>query len=154
MRKEVFTMYQKVLVPLDGSELAECVLPQVRNLARDGVVGEIILLNVVEVPSVWVAEGFDFITLKNNQMVAKQKYLAGLQSQLKSEGMKVNVEVLEGETSHSIIEYTKENHVDLIVIATHGYKGIKRVMFGSVALKVLHDAHVPVLLIRPDILGE
>lgn len=147
-------MYQKVLVPLDGSELAECVLPQVRNLARDGVVGEIILLNVVEVPSVWVAEGFDFISLKNNQMLAKQKYLEKLQAQLNSEGMKVNVEVLEGETAHSIIEYTKENHVDLIVIATHGYKGIKRVMFGSVALKVLHDAHVPVLLIRPDFLGE
>jgi nucleotide-binding universal stress UspA family protein len=143
-------MYEKVLVPLDGSELAECVLPQVRNLAREGVVGEIILLNVVEVPSVWVAEGLDFISLKNSQIAAKQKYLAELQAKLSSEGMKVNAEVLEGETAHSISEYAKENHVDLIVIATHGYKGIKRVVFGSVAMRVLHDAHVPVLLIRPE----
>ncbi|OPY08840.1 MAG: Stress response protein NhaX [Syntrophaceae bacterium PtaB.Bin095] len=74
-----------------------------------------------------------------------------MQSRLRSEGMKVNAEVLEGETAHTIIDYAKENHVDLIVIATHGYKGVKRVMFGSVALKVLHDAHVPVLLIRPGV---
>jgi nucleotide-binding universal stress UspA family protein len=145
-------MYQKVLVPLDGSKLAECVLPEVRNLSRGGVVGEVILLNVVEVPSVWVAEGFDFISLKDNQMAAKKKYLAEQQSLLSSEGMTVNVAVLEGETAHTIIDYAKDNHVDLIVIATHGYKGVKRVMFGSVALKVLHDAHVPVLLIRPDVL--
>jgi nucleotide-binding universal stress UspA family protein len=154
LRREVFTMYQKVIVPLDGSELAECVLPQVRDLARGGVVGEIILLNVVEIPSVWVAEGFDFISLKNAQIVTAQKYLAEMQSQLSSEGMKVKTEVLEGETAHSIIDYTKENGVDLIIIATHGYTGLKRVMFGSVALRVLHDAHVPVLLIRPDILGK
>lgn len=145
----MYKMYEKVLVPLDGSELAECVLPQVRDLAREGAVGEIILLNVVEVPSVWVAEGLDFISLKNNQITAKQKYLADLHARLSSEGMKVKAEVLEGETAHLINDYAKENHVDLIVIATHGYKGIRRVMFGSVALRVLHDAHVPVLLIRP-----
>lgn len=44
-----------------------------RNLARGGVVGEVILLNVVEVPSVWVAEGFDFISLKDNQKAVKKK---------------------------------------------------------------------------------
>jgi len=144
-------MFQKVLVPLDGSEFAECVLPQIRNLAKSGIVGELILLNVVEIPSVWVAEGIDFIALKNNQITAKQKYLAELQSQLASEGMKVNAEVIEGATADSIVEYTTKHNVDLVVIATHGYTGIKRVMFGSVALRVLHDVHVPVLLIRPII---
>jgi nucleotide-binding universal stress UspA family protein len=144
-------MYQKVLIPLDGSKLAECVLPPLRELARGGIVGEIILLNIVEVPSVWVAEGLEFINLKNAQTYSMQKYLAELQDQLSSEGMDVKTEVLEGESAHSIIDFAKSNQVDLIIIATHGYKGMKRVMFGSVALKVLHDSHIPVLLIRPDI---
>ena len=61
-------MYEKVLVPLDGSELAECALPHVMNLAKGGAVGEVILLNVLEIPSVWFQKGFDFISLKNNHI--------------------------------------------------------------------------------------
>lgn len=61
-------MYEKVLVPLDGSELAECALPHVMNLAKGGAVGEVILLNVLEIPSVWFQEGFDFISLKNTHI--------------------------------------------------------------------------------------
>ena len=143
-------MYEKVLVPLDGSELAECALPHVMNLVKGGVVGEVVLLNVVEIPSVWIAEGIDFISLKNTQFSKAQKYLTNLQSQLSSEGVKVKAEVLEGETAQSIIEYAKENSANLIIIATHGYTGMKQLMFGSVALRVLHDAHVPVFLIRPE----
>ncbi|MGD0276416.1 MAG: universal stress protein [Syntrophales bacterium] len=143
-------MYKKILVPLDGSKLAECALPHVVNLAKGDAVGEVILLNVVEIPSVWMAEGLDFISIKNAQFSKAQKYLANLQSQLSSEGIKVKAEVLEGKTAQSIIEYSKEKAVNLIVIVTHGYTGIKQLMFGSVALRVLHDAHIPVLLIRPE----
>ncbi len=48
------------------------------------------------------------------------------------------------------MNYAEANDVDLIVIATHGYTGMKKLMFGSVALRVLHDSHVPVLLIRSE----
>ena len=57
--------------------------------------------------------------------------------------------VQEGDAAQMIIDYVKKNGIDLIVIATHGYSGVRRLMFGSVALQVLHDADVPVLLIRP-----
>ena len=143
-------MYEKVLVPLDGSEIAECALPQVMNLSKEGMAREVTLLNVIEIPSAWVAEGLDFISLKNVQFDKAQKYLADLQSQLGSEGVKVKAEVVEGYAAQSIIEYANNNSVNLIVIATHGYTGMKKLMFGSVALRVLHDAHVPVLLIRPE----
>lgn len=143
-------MYEKVLVPLDGSEIAECALPQVMNLSKEGMAREVTLLNVIEIPSAWVAEGLDFISLKNAQFDKAQKYLADLQSQLGSEGVKVKAEVVEGYAAQSIIEYANNNSVNLIVIATHGYTGMKKLMFGSVALRVLHDAHVPVLLIRPE----
>ena len=50
-----------------------------------------------------------------------------------------------------IVKYAKDNDVDLIIIASHGHTGINKMMLGSVALEVLHDSHVPVLLIRPEV---
>ena len=143
-------MYRKVLIPLDGSELAECALPEVMNLARGGVVGEVVLLNVVDIPSLWVAEGLDIMKLKDALLEKAQEYLSDVQSRLSKEGLNVIDVVMEGKTAQTIIDYSREKAVDLIVLATHGYTGMKQLMFGSVALRVLHDARVPVLLIRPE----
>ena len=143
-------MYKKVLVPLDGSELAECALPKVVNLHRGGVFGEVILLNVVDIPSLWVAEGLDVLKLKNALLDKAQEYLSDVRTRLSSEGLNVRDVVMEGKTAQTIIDYSRENDVNLLVLATHGYTGMKQLMFGSVALRVLHDAHVPVLLIRPE----
>lgn len=143
-------MYRKILIPLDGSPLAECVLPQVRNLAKGGMVGEVILINVVEIPSEWVIEGFDFVALKNVNFNAAQEYLAKIENTLSVEGLSVRSVVLEGKIAETIVNYAKDQNIDLIAMATQGYTGLKQVMFGSVALRVLHDAHAPILLIRPD----
>jgi nucleotide-binding universal stress UspA family protein len=143
-------MYSKVLVPLDGSELAECALPEVKNLAKGGYIGEVILLNVVEPPSLWLAENLDIFELKRLEFNRAQEYVRDIQSRLASEGIPARAEVFEGRASHAIVEFANENAVDLIVIATHGYTGMKKLMFGSVALRVLHDSHAPVLLIRPE----
>jgi len=143
-------MYQRILVPLDGSKTAECVLPQVRNLAKAGLAGEIILLNVVEIPSEWVIEGFDFVALKNAHFNEAQDYLAKIEGNLVREGFKVRSVILEGRIAETIVDYSKDNRIDLITMSTQGYTGLKQVMFGSVALRVLHDAHAPILLIRPE----
>jgi nucleotide-binding universal stress UspA family protein len=142
-------MFQRVLVPLDGSKLAECALPYVRDLAQGGFVGEILLLNVVESPATWL-EGIDYIAIKNTNLRQSTKYLTELQTKLTAEGLTVKVEVLEGMTTQTIVDYAREKGVDLIVIGTHGYTGMKKLMFGSVALRVLPDSHCPVLLIRPE----
>jgi nucleotide-binding universal stress UspA family protein len=143
-------MYRKVLVPLDGSELAECALPEVMKLARGGMVGDVILLNVVDIPSLWVAEGLDVLKLKNALLDKAQEYLSGVQSRLSKDGLNVRDVVMEGKAAQTIIDYSRQNAVEMLVLATHGYTGMKQLMFGSVALRVLHDAHVPVLLIRPE----
>jgi len=143
-------MYQKILVHLDGSKTAECALPQVRNLAKAGLAGEIILLNVVEIPPEWVIEGFDFIALKNAHFNEALDYLAGIEGGLVKEGFKVRSLVLEGRIAETIVDYAKDNRIDLIAMTTQGYTGLKQVMFGSVALRVLHDAHTPILLVRPE----
>jgi len=143
-------MYPKVLVPLDGSELAECALPQVKNLAKGGYIGEVVLLSVVEPPSLWLAENISIFELRQTEFNRAQTYIREVQAQLASKGINAKAEVLEGNASQTIVEFADQNAVDLIVIATHGYTGMKQLMFGSVALRVLHDAHAPVLLIRPE----
>jgi nucleotide-binding universal stress UspA family protein len=142
-------MYKKVLVPLDGSKLAECALPHVREMAKNGFAGEIILLNVVDFHPNIFAEGIDASYLEKAQYENSRKYLGGLKAQFQAEGVEIQVAILKGIAAQAIADYAQQVGADLIVIATHGYTGMKRLMFGSVALRILHDAHTPVLLIRP-----
>lgn len=146
-------MYKKVLVPLDGSALAESALPEVKRLAQCGCVGEVLLVNVVEDPMRGAMEGMEVLNLaeiENSLRDHARKYLTDIQIQLNSENIKASSEVLGGRAAQSIVSYAKENGVDLIIIASHAHSGVKKWVFGSVALRVLHEAHVPVLLIRPE----
>jgi nucleotide-binding universal stress UspA family protein len=153
-------MYKKILVPLDGSELAECALNHVRKIFQDGPAGEVILLNAVSIELPWrelsvedpgYTIAFDYNALKKTFMDKSKKYLAKVKSRLSSEGIKVKTETIESnQTSSTITDYAQKKGVDLIIIATHGYTGMKKMMVGSIALKVLHESNVPVLLIRPE----
>ena len=148
-------MYQKVLVPLDSSKLAEAALPEVKKLAGGGFIGEVTLLNVFEIDLMGIGSArhnktIEINVIRNAQIDTSRKYLEKIQAELISEGIKVKTESLEGTPAQTIVNYAETNGVDLIVIATHGYSGMKRLMFGSVALRVLHDSRAPVLLIRPE----
>mgnify|MGYP001317691643 CR=1 FL=1 len=147
-------MYQKALVPLDGSPLAECVLSHVKDLAKEGFVKEITLLNVVKFDIPWggeYPERIDLNAIREPLFAASRKYLAEVESRLVSEGIKVKTESREGNRpADTITDYARENGMDAIVIATHGYTGMKRLLLGSVAFGVLHQSSVPVLLIRPE----
>ena len=147
-------MYQKILVPLDGSKLAECALPHVKNMLKDGSVGEVMLLNVVNVylPGRGEIPGIaDINGIRENLFMESRRYLAEVESRFASEGIKVKTQSLEGNRpADAISDYAQNNGIDMIVIATHGYTGLKRLMLGSVALGVLHESHIPVLLIRPE----
>ncbi len=151
-------MYKKVLVPLDGSSLGECTLSHVKNLFKDGSVGEVTLLNVVKVDLPWAQmaseqhpKRFDIDTIREPLFIASRKYLSDVESRLASEGIKVKTESLEGNRpADTITMYAYEKGMDLIIIGTHGYTGLKKLMLGSVAFGVLHQSHIPVLLIRPE----
>jgi nucleotide-binding universal stress UspA family protein len=145
-------MYENVLVPLDGSQLAECALNHVKKLIQAG--GAVTLLNVVDV-AIPLADEFqktiDINIIRKQVRIVSEKYLADTESRLGSEGIRVKTKVLEGnKPAHAITDYAKENGMDLIIMATHGYSGMKRLMLGSVALGVLHESPIPVLLIRPE----
>ena len=153
-------MYKKILVPLDGSELAECALNHVKKLFQDGPAGEVVLLNAVNIELPWQAlsmedpgyvVAFDYNAFKKKFIDKSTKYLSGVQARLSAEGIKARTETLESSgPSYTITDYAQEHGCDLIVIATHGYTGMKKMMLGSIALKVLHQSHVPVLLVRPE----
>ena len=148
-------MYQKILVPLDGSELAECVLSHVKSLFKDGSEGEVTLLNIVKVDIPWAEmydeKAFDLKEIRKPLFAASRKYLAKAASKLRSKGIKVKTEALEAnQLAESIMDYAQKNGMDLIVMTTHGHTGFKKLMLGSVAFGVLHESHVPVLLIRPE----
>jgi nucleotide-binding universal stress UspA family protein len=147
-------MYKKVLVPLDGSDLAECTLSHLKSLFKDGAVGEVALLNIVTIDIPWgELEGrhFDLEGLRTQVYSTSRNYLAKVASGLSSEGIKVEKVSMEANRpAETIMDYAKKNGVELIIMATHGYTGFKRLMLGSVASGVVNQSSVPVLLIRPE----
>lgn len=150
-RKEVLFMYKKVLIPLDGSPLAECVLGHLMSLAKSGNIGEVILLGVVEIPPGWAKEGIDFYAVRDINIEETNVYLSQVKEKLVKEGISaVTTSVLVGKPADLINETAKKFGADLILIATHGHTGISKWVFGSVADRVVHYSQIPVMVIRPE----
>jgi nucleotide-binding universal stress UspA family protein len=147
-------MYKKVLVPLDGSELAECALNHAETMVKEGFAGEITLFKVVKVDSRWdelYAHNFDITAMKEALFASGREYLTKIESRLKSEGIKVNTVFLAANSpANKITEYAQENGMELIIMGTHGYTGLKKLIMGSVAFGVISSSSIPVLLIRPE----
>ena len=146
-------MYSKIMVPLDGSELAECVLPHLKSFIRGFKVRDVILLRVVEPEKVVFDLGrADFqkvaSDINERNKYLSRGYLDEISERLKAEGTTVHSEVLEGRVTESLIDYADKNDIDLIIIATHGRSGATRWIMGSVADKLLRSAKVPVFMVR------
>ncbi|MGB9739684.1 universal stress protein [Chloroflexus sp.] len=146
-------MYRHILVPLDGSPLAEQVLPHVHALAADEGTKQITLLRAV--PPIFttsvdysgmLATTADAISVMEQEAM---EYLQHIAKQFQGEGYKVHIEISALPPAEAIIDYAAHHDVDLIVIATHGRSGLSRWVFGSVTQKVVQVAPTPVLVIRP-----
>lgn len=146
-------MYQKVLVPLDGSQLAECVLPHVNAIAGGCGVKSVIFARVVEpfVPPVTGGEAFnaqDLEKIEQSNEAEVRQYLASLRSRISYNGTNTQSVMLYGRVAETITEYADKNGIDLIIIATHGRSGVSRWVWGSVADRILRSICVPVLMVR------
>lgn len=142
-------MYRRILVPLDGSELAEKALDHAEKLAET-FGAEIILLQVVPFMPIYGAPELmtPFIVDEKQKEVA-ERYLTNLSEELKKRGFKATATVKTGQqVAVEIIDFAKESGVDLIVMCTHGRSGITRWVLGSVAHKVLTRAETPILLVH------
>ena len=154
-----------ILVPLDGSELAESVLPHVEAVAkqRGAEIVDVILLRVCEPPIISSDYPEAIMPLSWEEHVeqqmalckrASEKYLASVEKRLKDAGLKVRSEALVGKPplgnpANEIIDYANRNPFNLIVMATHGRSGISRWAYGSVAARVLLGVSSPLFLVRP-----
>lgn len=148
-------MYKHIMVPLDGSQLAECVLPHVVALVTGCGIPRVTLVRVVTPLTVYGTEldgslSPEVITrVESESRAAARTYLGQKVEQLKKSGVQADVNVMFGNVLEALTDYVEKNAVDLIVIATHGRSGITRWVWGSVADRILRSAKVPVLMIRP-----
>lgn len=145
-------MYQKILVPLDGSALAECVLPHLEALARGCQVKNIVFARVVEPMHMptgdYVLDPEMINKFETEHRLAAEDYLKNLSAKTNYSGITVKTEVLNGSPAEVLAEYASKNQVDLILIATHGRSGPSRWVWGSVADRILRSACTPVLMVR------
>ncbi len=139
-------MATRILIPLDGSELAEQALPHARCLA-DAFQAGLVLVRVIEVTPYMGEPHYTMVAHFEVQEMARE-YLERIATELGDAGYRVDCQVLSGSAAETILACAREQRADLIVMSTHGRSGIGRWVFGSVADKVLRGAHVPVLLVR------
>lgn len=143
-------MYKRILVPLDGSEVAEAVLPQVQMLAECGG-SQIVLLSVVVHPNYdyFIPEPALANAARENQITESKAYLERMAAKLGENGLAVRTELCEGPVAEAILDCADSTKADLIAMSTHGRSGIGRWLMGSTAERVVRAAKVPVLLVRP-----
>ena len=146
-------MYKTVLVPLDGSELAECVLPHVEEIVFRHGTEALILLRALEPLPTAVGGDYIFSEEISNRLQAEHSrgaraYLEGVANRLRAPGPQVTCEVVLGPPATAIADYAAHHPVDLIIMATHGRSGMGRWLMGSVADRLLHASCAPVLLVR------
>ncbi len=142
-------MYRKILVPLDGSKVAEGVLTHAKALAySEGA--ELILLTVGANPVLDFAFSDPSIALSavEEQEERSKNYIAGIEGELKSAGFKSSTLLRVGSVAEVILGVAEEMQVDVIAMSTHGRTGPARWLLGSIAERVVHNSKVPVLLIR------
>jgi nucleotide-binding universal stress UspA family protein len=147
-------MYKNILIPLDGSELAECVLPHADSIAKGCGVENVFFLRVVEpfhVPSNYYRIGLseeDIRRIDQDNRTAAEDYLNQLVNRMNLKEDNIHTEIIVGKAPDSIADYATKNNIDLIIIATHGRSGVSHWIWGSVADRVLRSACVPVLMVR------
>lgn len=152
-------MYRRIVVPLDGSALAESVLPHVQTLAGTTDSAHILLIRVVE-PTQTVIDDFALMPMKisdvdRENQVEAEKYLAHIVTTTSFPHAEVETKTVVGPAAKTIAELAKQFEADLIVIATHGRSGIRRLVWGSTAEHILRAATMPVLMVRtPGSAGE
>jgi nucleotide-binding universal stress UspA family protein len=135
-----------ILVPLDGSVIAEAALTPAVDLARTSG-AKLVLLRAAEAHTGPLT---DPVEAQVHVMREAEEYLAGAQARVKAAGVAaVELSAWYGPPAEAIVEAARHRHADLIVMSSHGRSGLGRLVLGSVAETVLRGTRVPILLIRP-----
>lgn len=149
-------MIKKILVPLDGSQFAECALSYAAEMAAGLGAKEVVLLSVTE--RIKGYRVIDDLSQKSEERLVPEgagkktgqasRYLAGIAKGLEKKGIHTAIEVAFGKPAEEIIVFARTNGIDLIVMSSHGRSGPSRWAFGSVADKVFRCVEIPVLMVK------
>jgi nucleotide-binding universal stress UspA family protein len=155
LNPQVSRAFKRIIVPLDGSKLAEQILPRVTALATIEE-SEITLLNVLIPHSYSQKEIVDpNLPWWDKDIGTAREYLFGVANKFRRNGVPVTTDIIIGESvSTAIGDYAGRERADLIAIATHGRGGLTRMVRGSVASAVMHSARVSMLVLKPDNVAE
>lgn len=144
-------MYQRILAPLDGSKVAEGVLPQVCELAR-ALNAELVIARVSPTADSLLGHGITIgpgaVGLDAQLEQAASAYLIELAATLDAGAKPVRYVTLRGPVAESLIGWATMNNVDLVALMSHGLGHAARWVFGSVADRLLQSSPVPVLVLR------
>ena len=168
-------MMQRILVPLDGSALAEAAIDYVKEIARRCDPVEVTLLQVVRLPSGQTAAvskpvdgefpgkrspastvdaDIQAHPIYREQEMASARSgaeasMASAAKALKAADINTRTEIVFGRPAQEIVDYAEGGEFDLIVMCTHGRSGVQRWLLGSVADKVIRGTYLPVFVVRP-----
>ncbi len=155
LNAQVSEAFKRIIVPLDGSTLAEQILPRVLKLAKLEE-AEITLLQVLIPQSYSQKEIVDpSLPWWDKDVSLARAYLFRIAARLRRNGAAVTTDIVIGENvAHAIGDFASREKADLIAIATHGRGGLARMLRGSVADAVMHSGRVSMLVLKPDMVAE
>lgn len=138
---------------MDGSKLAECVLPHLEVISRSCLLGALELVRVVNPVEYHIKVGVPISVEEESRLNSQAReeaeaYLKLIQYQLASKNISASTQVLMGQTANMLIDYIDGAGADLVIISTHGRSGPSRWVFGSIADRLLRGTCTPVLMIR------
>ena len=143
-------MYRKMLVPLDTSEYAECVLSHVKDMVSARGIPEVVLLTVSEINYTTYAAYLDANVVKMAEESATRTALEYLEKTKQALGLsnaKVTTVIRAGQPAEEILDYIEKNGVDMVVMSSQGRSGVSKWLLGSVAEKVVRNSPVPVFVV-------
>lgn len=142
-------MYKRALVPLDGSPLAEAVIPFMLDIAGPLDL-DVVLLTVVRPIPPQALEGSRHVVVDDVEGRMREAFedLRPVATRLAAKGVRVSTRVRYGEPATEIAQGAREEGADLIAMTTHGYSGLSHWLHGNVAERVLHHSRVPVLMMK------
>ena len=142
-------MYKRAVVALDGSPVAEAIIPFILEIAGP-LDMEVVLVRVNRPIPPEVIEGSRHVMVEDPEAsrVDAEEYLAPVAVELRNKGVRVRTQVRRGQPAEEIVLAAREIGADLIAMTTHGRSGFGRLLFGSVAEAVLRESRLPVFLMR------
>jgi len=142
-------VYKRAVVALDGSPVAEAILPFILDIAGPLDL-EVVLVRVnVPIPPE-VIEGSGHVILEDVEArrIDAEEHLVLRAAELRNRGVRVKIDVRRGQPAAEIVKAARDSNADLIAMTTHGRSGLGRLLFGSVAEAVLRESELPVFLLR------